>query len=126
MLHYGMTSAGHYLDHCRGSFSAMDNEVHLKVLWKLISANKNDRQFIRKCVLQSMVATEFEQQPVPASVSLQKACWGLQNRFEGEFTALSHDFEQSNKVILSTLKACAANDETGRALLIAHPSWPTL
>ena len=103
-IHYGMTAAGHYLDHCRGNYSRLDQENHIQNLYKHMKLNSEDTVSIGRFVYDTMIQTEYPY-PREDSQSFQKnliqSCRrlnGNQRFSNANFKKLSLNFNQHNNI----------------------------
>ncbi len=68
-LYYTIIISGHYLDHCRGTYSDMINNPDIRTLLDLFKVDERKRQALMYDVISTMKATETHNpsQPIPSN-----------------------------------------------------------
>ena len=83
-IYYVIVIAGHYLDHCRGSYSSMINNNDICHLLKLFNVSNNDKIELVKNVITTLKNTEFTDFQGNINdikdIDMKKHCQNLQKR----------------------------------------------
>jgi len=98
-IYYVITVSGHYLDHCRETFSKMINEPYIVKLFKLFDIQENEKVELIKVIVRTLKNTEHNKYNGNIedinNTNMRESCKNLWKRYKNRnFQTLSSNFNE--------------------------------